>query len=175
LLSPRSTCSISTCVPSAPRPASTTDRPDTKELFEIYKLAVEMADRISARRGTANSFFFTLHAALISVVGLVERSGGSEGDDFGRALTAVAGLVLAAAWWALLRSYRDLNAAKFRVINEMERSLPVSPFAQEWEYLRGTQPKPLHKRYAEFGVIERIVPLVFALLYVAAIVELLAD
>jgi hypothetical protein len=162
-------------VPSASLPAQKTDPRGTEELLEIYKLAVEMADRISARRGTANGFFVTLHAALIGVVGLVDPADGSAGDDFGRALAGVAGVVLAVAWWALLRSYRDLNAAKFRVINEMERSLPVAPFAREWEYLTGAQRKPLHKRYAEFGVVERLVPLVFALLYVAVIVELIVD
>jgi len=161
-------------VSSASQPPQTAGPADPKELFEIYKLAVEMADRISARRGTANSFFFTLHAALIGIVGLVEP-GGSEGEDFGRVLTAVAGIVLAFAWWALLRSYRDLNTAKFKVINEMERSLPAAPFTDEWEHLKGTRPKPLRKRYAEFGAIERIVPLVFALLYVTAIVQILVD
>lgn len=38
---------------------------------ELYKLTVEMADRVSARRGTANSFFFTLHAAFVAIIGFV--------------------------------------------------------------------------------------------------------
>jgi len=32
---------------------------------ELYKLAVEMADRISARRGVANSFFLTINTGLL--------------------------------------------------------------------------------------------------------------
>jgi hypothetical protein len=31
----------------------------TGQYLELYKLAVEMADRISARRATANRFFLT--------------------------------------------------------------------------------------------------------------------
>lgn len=37
-----------------------------KHLFEQYKLYVEMADRISARRMLANSFFVGVHTALIT-------------------------------------------------------------------------------------------------------------
>ena len=37
------------------------DLPDN--YFELYKLAVEMADRVSARRSLANSFFLTINTA----------------------------------------------------------------------------------------------------------------
>jgi hypothetical protein len=36
---------------------------------ELYKLAVEMADRISARRGLANSFFLTANTGVVAVLG----------------------------------------------------------------------------------------------------------
>ena len=44
-------------------------------------------------------------------------------DTFGIVLVSIVGLVLSAAWWLLLRSYRDLNEAKFRVILAMEKEL----------------------------------------------------
>src|SRR5438270_315842 len=82
---------------------------------------------------SANAFFVTLHATLLGVVGLVATGGSRSDDDFGRIATSCAGIVLAGAWWALLRSYRDLNAAKFRVITEMETALPAAPYTREWE------------------------------------------
>lgn len=42
--------------------------------LDLYKLAVEMADRTSARRAGANSFFLTLHAALAAFVGVVSSA-----------------------------------------------------------------------------------------------------
>jgi hypothetical protein len=36
--------------------------------LELYKLAVEMADRVSARRATANAFFLTINTALFAFV-----------------------------------------------------------------------------------------------------------
>jgi hypothetical protein len=36
-------------------------------------------------------------------------------------------------WYRLVRSYKDLNSAKFKVIHEIEKSLPISPYDAEWE------------------------------------------
>ncbi|GHI47573.1 RipA family octameric membrane protein [Streptomyces albidoflavus] len=38
------------------------------EVLELYKLAVEMADRVSARRGTANAFFLSVQTALVTLI-----------------------------------------------------------------------------------------------------------
>jgi hypothetical protein len=38
-------------------------------LLEQYKLYVEMADRISQRRGLTNTFFLTLNTAIFTLVG----------------------------------------------------------------------------------------------------------
>src|SRR4051794_34978490 len=74
--------------------------------LELYKLAVEMADRISARRALANTFFLTVNTGLAALLGGKEL----------RWYVAVAGLVFALAWWWLLQTYRKLNRAKFEVI-----------------------------------------------------------
>lgn len=153
--------------PMAPGPPAQDDR-----VLEIYKLAVEMADRISARRATANSFFLTLHTGLAAFVGIVssthlaEDPASGDVDSFGLVFTAVVGAILAAAWWLLLRSYRDLNTAKFKAIGELEAALPVQPLAREWEYLKKDPVKPWRPRYAELGFVERVIPIVFLIVYV---------
>lgn len=43
----------------------------TEHLFEQYKLYVEMADKISARRQTANTFFLTINTAAVALLGAV--------------------------------------------------------------------------------------------------------
>ena len=94
--------------------------------FELYKLAVEMADRISARRGAANSFFLTVNTAVLAVIGAATA----------RWYLAAAGIVLCVSWWALLKSYRDLNRAKFSIILAMEKQLPAQVYSDEWQRLR---------------------------------------
>jgi hypothetical protein len=138
--------------------------------FELYKLAVEMADRISARRGVANSFFLTVNTGIVTLVA---------SNDF-RWYVPVAGLVFAATWWALLRSYRELNRAKFAVILAMEQSLPARIYADEWDHLR-SEPVRFALRldsvrswvaqYQERGRIERLVPWVFAVIYAAELLR----
>lgn len=141
--------------------------------LELYKLTVEMADRVSARRATVNSFFFTLNAALVAAIGFAQPSDAASGgrDSFGLIYMSAAGIVLAAAWWVMLRSFRDLNRAKFAVIGEMEKSLPVEPFNREWAVLKSDPVKPWQRRYAELSTVERVVPVVFAAIYLAAIIR----
>lgn len=128
--------------------------------FEQYKLAVEMADRISARRAAANGYFLTIISSLLAVLSLQ-----SVRQDW----IAGSGLVLTGAWWILLRSYRDLNKAKFKVIQSIEPDLPLQLFGDEWQYLKADPIKGWRHRYAELGFVERAVPLVFAALFLLAL------
>jgi hypothetical protein len=140
----------------------------TPEL-ELYKLAVEMADRMSARRALANSFFLTVNTGLVAVLG---------GDEL-RWYVAAAGVVFACAWWWVLQSYRKLNWAKFEVITEMERGLPARPFTAEWEHLRRARLRlwppsafwAWARSYHPLGTVERVVPIAFLCLYVAELVR----
>jgi hypothetical protein len=135
------------------------------QYIELYKLAVEMADRVSARRATANAFFLTVNTALLAFV-----SSGSLNVFW---LVALAGIALSATWWVLLKSYRDLNAAKFDVITKMETDLEAQVFGDEWETLKEKRSEGWRGRYAEFGTVERFVPFIFAALYVAVFVKAL--
>jgi hypothetical protein len=139
--------------------------------LDLYKLAVEMADRISARRALANTFFLTVNTGLVAVVG---------GQNL-RWYVAAAGIVFALAWWWLLQSYRKLNSAKFAVINAIEPRLPFRLFTDEWEYLKSKE-APLRlwppgdlwawlRGYHELGTVERVVPLAFVAIYVAELIR----
>ncbi|MFI6850029.1 hypothetical protein OG535_40050 [Kitasatospora sp. NBC_00085] len=149
---------------TAPAPGSVPEPARPPELLELYKLAVEMADRVSARRGTANAFFLSVQTALVTVVGFgIPRL--EEAAWWAVLAVTIAGLTLSVAWWLQLRSYRDLNTAKFKVINQLENSLPVKIFADEWTYLKEDPIPAGRKRYAELGLSERLVPWVFAGVY----------
>ena len=160
---------------------------DMGTFLELYKTAVEMADRVSARRAGANSFFVTLNTALAAIVGIVSaaRKPPPHGnipsfDAFGLCVTAAAGVVLAIVWWALLRYYRRLSRAKWDVINRLEKRLPASPFTDEWTELHpeerdaGTPRNGksrtvgfrLRVKHREATVVEQVVPFVFVVLYI---------
>lgn len=135
-----------------------------KHLLTQYKLCVEMADKISSRRSTANNFFLSVNTVLISTIGILLRF---EGDLVASSLwwlvvTSVAGILFCWAWWIHIRCYRGLNEAKFKVINAIEEKLPVSAFSVEWAFLN---PKDRTTVYPQLTRIERWVPAIFAFLY----------
>lgn len=138
------------------------DEPSSQYL-ELYKLAVEMADRVSARRAITNTFFLTLNTALLAFI--------SSGRESLMWLVALGGITLSGTWWALIKSYRNLNEAKFAVIIKMEQRLEVRVFEDEWRKLREDRPNRWRGRYAEFNVIERSVPVVFSVLYMVILIK----
>ena len=118
-------------------------------LLEQYKPFVEMADRISARRQSANSFFLSVNTAIIALVGYVIFASQYSSSYYW--LVSLAGMALCFMWYRLIRSYKDLNPAKFDEFHEMEAELPMSPYDSEWDKVgRGTN----NKLYLPFTQIE---------------------
>lgn len=138
-------------------------------VLDLYKLAVELADRVSARRSNANAFFLTVQSVFVAAVGLSGPALAPVQWWF-RGSVALAGVLLSASWWLQLRSYRDLNSAKFAVISAMEESLPAQIFSDEWITLKRDRIKRWRDRYAELGSVERVVPWIFAGIYLAMFV-----
>lgn len=127
-------------------------------LLDQYKLYVEMADRISQRRATANSYFLTVNSAILAFVGYLTMKD-STTDLW---LIAVAGFTLSVLWERLITSYRDLNTAKFKVIHKIEKRLPISPYEAEWIAMgEGKRPD----LYRPISHIERGVPFIFIALH----------
>ena len=128
--------------------------------LDIYKLAVEMADRVSSRKAIVNTFFLTLNTALFTGISVAKFPWYAD----------AAGLLFAMVWWSLLLSYKALNRAKFKVINDMEKKLPAQIYTDEWGHLGERvnlwrHPRRWMRSYREIGSVERYVPLIFALAY----------
>lgn len=134
-------------------------------VMDQYKLYVELTDRISARRGLANTFFLTLNAAIFTLFGVFwkDRPQGLSPWLLLPVLVLVVGLCL--AWFWLVRSYRQLNSGKFAVIGAIEQRLPASPWWNgEWKALKGEEKDK--STYWALTHLEIWVPLLFGLAYV---------
>lgn len=134
------------------------------DVLAQYKLAVEMADRVSARRGTANLFYLSIQTTLLTAAGLTYTTM-QHATWYSTVTIALTGCTISGAWWRQLQSYKLLNQAKFVVINAMEDRLPVKVFSEEWEIL-----KQQTSSYIELGAIERVVPWLFAVLQILLMV-----
>jgi hypothetical protein len=139
-------------------------------VLDQYKLYVEMADRISQRRGLANTFFLTLNTAIFTAVGVFWKDRPAA-QAWWLVFPLLVVLGQCFAWFYLVRSYRLLNAAKGRVIGALEERLPASPYwrAEWWLLGEGKDPR----RYWQLTHIETWIPVLFAFLYLTGFVALL--
>lgn len=126
--------------------------------LEIYKTYLEMADRISERREKANSFFLAVNTALVALLAKDAFGNTTLSPSTLELLVPLAAGVLCYLWYRIIRSYRDLNSAKFKVIHAIELQLPLRPYDAEWESVeRGKNPK----LYLPFTHVETFVPWLF--------------
>lgn len=127
-------------------------------LIEIYKVYVEMADRVSARRQSSNSFYLTINSLLIAIGTLIT----SFDPGIALLILLIPGIALNLLWMGSIASFKDLNSGKFKVINKIETRLPIMPYDTEWIVLgRGTE----HSKYRPFHKVERWVPFIFIFMY----------
>jgi len=133
-----------------------------KHLFEQYELYIEGAEKISDRRQNANNYFITINTALITFLGLSFQVGFLSSLSWVRLLLAVVGIVICIIFWYLLRSYKQLNTGKYKIIHEIEKYLPLALYDYEWKILEEGRNK---KVYYPFSHVELLIPWVFGIIY----------
>lgn len=140
---------------------------DRAVILEQYKIYVEMADRISARRGLTNTFFLTLNTAIFAAIGVIWKDQ-TKVASWILVFPLAAIVVQCGAWFFLVRSYRQLNSAKYTVIGVLEERLPASPYwSAEWKALGEGKDKA---KYWPMTHLEQWVPVIFAAIYVSAFI-----
>lgn len=132
------------------------------ECLEIYKLYVEMADRISSRRQTANSFFLTINTAIATLVSYANL------DDNYCWIISIAGVTLCCVWHRMICSYKNLNSGKFKVIHEIESKLLIAPYTAEWKTIGEGKNNKLYK---PFSKVEVWVPFIFMALHMVVLIK----
>ena len=78
--------------------------------------------------------------------------------------STISGVLLSYVWFILIKSYKDLNSVRFKVINEIEKDLPISPYYMEWEIIKK------EGKYLSFTTVERYVPLIFGIIHIVIII-----
>lgn len=121
-----------------------------------------MADRISARRQSTNSFFLSINTALILLVSYAQLNNAGQPTNSLHWLVGIAGVALCYLWYRIVMSYKNLNSGKFKVIHEIEKLLPLSPYDAEWTAVgKGKDPK----LYLPFARVEMLIPWVFLVIH----------
>ena len=83
------------------------------DLLEQYRLYAQSADNASERRVASTRYLLTINAALVAAYGfqpaLAERA-------ILAVPIALAGIILSLLSYGIIKSFRDLNTAKFEII-----------------------------------------------------------
>jgi len=120
--------------------------------FDEFKLYYESTEKVTDRRLEANRWNYSLCAATLGAVGLIAGWGMSKPERFVASDIVVSLLCGIAAlyctlWMGQIRDYKELNNAKFSVLNAMAPLVVFSekdndqrssflPFEKEWKALQ---------------------------------------
>lgn len=131
-----------------------------EHLFQQYELYIESTHKISDRRQKNNDFFVTINTALLTFLSFMSQD--SDELVFMITIVSAGGVLICYIWYRLIKSYRDLNSGKFKVIENIENKLPLALHSTEWDMLgRGKN----SKLYSSFTAIEIKIPSIFVALY----------
>lgn len=139
------------------------------DLLEQYKLYVQSAENVSARRVASSRYLLTINAALVALYGVQSTN---LGQSYFTLLVPTAGILVSWLWHQIIQSHRDLNSVKFKVIHELEQKLPAALYDYEWQLAK----KGSSKTYRSVTGIELWIPRVFIGLHIVlAIAIVLAN
>ena len=71
------------------------------------------------------------------------------------------GILLCYTWRRNIKSYKQLNSGRFKVIVEIEKELPFPSFTEEWKYLK----RGSGETYTRLTEVEQQIPIYLAIPY----------
>ena len=101
------------------------------DLLEQYKLYVQSAENVSARRVASSRYLLALNAALVALYGV--QSAGFGQSYWTLLLVPLIGLPVSLLWYRIIKSHAGLNRVKFDVIHKLEEHLPAAIYKYEWQ------------------------------------------
>ncbi len=141
--------------------------------IELYKIIVESSENLIRRRQITNGFFTTIVSAIIGGTGFaIKEEIVTQDTSLVLSLPIVIGLLMCRSWKNLIVNYGRLNAGKFKVIIEIEKTFDTKLFSAEWIALgKGLR----SEKYRSFTSTEQNVPFYFSCLLCAALLLILVD
>lgn len=118
-----------------------------RHLLEQYKIYIESAEKISDRRQKTNDFFLAINSALLALFGYFSIR--IEDKPILIILMAsILGICICYFWYRIIKSYKDMNSGKFKVIHIIEKNYHLLCMMQNgafWEEGK-TQNSIFHSR-----------------------------
>jgi len=129
----------------------------SETLFEQYKLYVDVTDRNSARRDSANNWLAAANAAFLVAFAKLEITVNY------RLVFAMGGILFGVVWLLMINSYQRKMKAKGKIIEELEWRMPANPWQAEYRHLK-------EQHHSWLTDIEKLIPgviIIYWLLFLA--------
>jgi hypothetical protein len=121
---------------------------DARVDIAAYKVMADSAEKTSDRRQEANKFFISMNLGIAAADAFLV--------DNGRVnlvpLASFLGILICILWALTLWYYRDLNAAKYKILARFEKEHGVQGYDHEWNVFSTTS--PFAKMGASLSTIE---------------------
>ena len=141
-------------------------------IFEIYRIYVELTDKMSSRRSIINSFYLTINTGLFATLAFVFKNSNLQTNYL--ILCSIVliclGILICLIWFINILSFKQINRVKFNVIKEIEKKLAFAPYTMEWEIIKKDKNKYFRQTF-----IERTVPAVFIILHIIILTLILLN
>ncbi|MEA4912969.1 MAG: hypothetical protein VB061_00150 [Christensenella sp.] len=132
---------------------------DNKTLVEQYKLLLSTSESLIERRQKLTTTFLAIFSVLLPVLTFM-LSQKMPFMNVGSAIISLICILLCFSWRNAINSYGKSNAAKFAILEEMEKQFPAAMFSAEWIVLKKTT-----SRYRSYTSRETLIPLLFVTVY----------
>jgi hypothetical protein len=121
-------------------------------ILRQYELFAQSSEQISLKRMSTNKFYLGVSTTIFAIASYLTILK----DSLIIVLLSSIGIFLCLSWINAIESYKKLNAAKFKIIHELETYLPANLFKKEDEYLNC---------YYNLTNLEKFIPVSFIFLY----------
>lgn len=131
---------------------------DQEMIFRQYELIVNSSLQLTSWRQGANNFFLAVNAALLTIAAYLYTLSPLTGIIIG-----LMGVAIAVMWHSTIVYFKALNKAKFSVIDEMEKQLPIPMFRLEHSHFKKENTKIATQ-------IECGIPWLFGIAYITVVI-----
>ena len=101
---------------------------DVDRKLEIYKVFISTITANENRRQQASVVYLGMIAAIVTAVGVVH-------NDMPLLYPATLIFLISTIWFLTIKYFRRLAKAKFAVVSEMEKDIPIAAFEMERKIL----------------------------------------
>ncbi len=134
-------------------------------ILEQYKLYVELADKFTDRRLQMHRFYFSIIVALSGVFSFLYLNLEININNL-LFIFSILGFIVCSIWHSHITTFRQLATLKWNMVHDIEKSLPIKPYTDEW-----TEDT---SKYRKLTVAEKDVPIllmvIFGLIFIVNII-----